>query len=920
MSIRDSDRLEAAIQGLRVAKVAIEVKARSVRRSIRRVIDHTLHKRLIGRTERELRKALEPLFREQVRSIVSRLQSMEGKGLDGLGEKSRDSSSAKLLGKVFDPEDWREDLIGRALPVLAVAKARAIVAEFLTMGVDVRREGKKSRAKLHTPSGTKASTATRWLQENPEDLDELIDLVQGAGVPGWGVLLELPERMKQRVAAQLSESFKQDYWDEISTTTGGNAETVLAEGLRDGWSIRQMADAMEESLGGDDYARTRAYNIARTESGDALNAARSQEIDSLIADVGPEVPIKKTWLSVLGPTTREAHADLDGVPADEDGLWDLNGVMVPWPGHFSLDPSQRCNCFPASTFVSGDFVGAQRAWYEGAFTEIITKSGTHLTLTINHPVVTSKGLVAAGKLNPGNQVLAYRTQIDRSFGSACCGSEASIGQMFDDLLFPSSNQIEDEPAPIEQVFEAFFSGSVVGNSSSSIEIRHAKVDDFYGDGESIKGNIEVVRTNWKLLEDGNFGQFEKRGDAIFIGPFSNLSFESSLGLTVEGFGRTNSSSSCFPCPAKPLCDCFSSIWHITPTGSLSIGVAANLDVSLNQSSRQDGPSVAGFLRETLKRYPGFVAFDEVVEVRNFFSADHVYDLQSVNGFIVAQNETLCNGIVTANCQCSIITEFGMDEDEARGLIRDYVDRQDQQGEEEGETTIGGLHVKYSPDQPRVPAGNSDGGEWVSGESGGAGPAQGGSNEGNIQEDQNSNGRTGSERESYGDAKEWKASLNKDEDKAFLAYTSSNKLCKEIRTCQNLGKCTKRSAAYVENLRSALNRSPRFEGTVYRGLVMKNEREVAKFVATVEKNGSLVDKGFMSTSKLRGVAAVFAAPIGPKGVPGIILEIKSRIGCDIGAASPHPGEKEVIMNPGSRLKYTGMKRDASDRVVLSFEEE
>ena len=63
-----------------------------------------------------------------------------------------------------------------------------------------------------------------------------------------------------------------------------------------------------------------------------------------IAELGPDVLITKVWLSALIPTTRDAHAHNDGVPADKNGMWVLNGVTVRWPADISLPPSDRINC------------------------------------------------------------------------------------------------------------------------------------------------------------------------------------------------------------------------------------------------------------------------------------------------------------------------------------------------------------------------------------------------------------------------------------------------------------------------------------------------------------------------------------------------------------------------------------------------
>ncbi len=79
-------------------------------------------------------------------------------------------------------------------------------------------------------------------------------------------------------------------------------------------------------------------------SGNALNGARKVSMDELSEELGPEVPMRAEWLSVLGTTTRDDHADLDGVPEDEEGMWTLGGIRIPWPAHYSLPPGQRCNC------------------------------------------------------------------------------------------------------------------------------------------------------------------------------------------------------------------------------------------------------------------------------------------------------------------------------------------------------------------------------------------------------------------------------------------------------------------------------------------------------------------------------------------------------------------------------------------------
>ena len=178
---------------------------------------------------------------------------------------------------------------------------------------------------------TKASTASRWLAALGD-------------APPPGVLAEFPQWMQDAIRRRLKEQMEQDYWRKINDTTRNDIEGFLADGITSGESIRTMAGKITEAFPGS-YSRARATNVARTEAGDSLNAARTESIQQLQEELGEAGRyVVRTWLSVLGNTTRDAHADLDGVPEDENGGWVLNGVWVPWPGHYDLEPGDRANC------------------------------------------------------------------------------------------------------------------------------------------------------------------------------------------------------------------------------------------------------------------------------------------------------------------------------------------------------------------------------------------------------------------------------------------------------------------------------------------------------------------------------------------------------------------------------------------------
>lgn len=340
--------LARSVIDLAVFKRRVDVRE-SVRRELRRAVCKELHIKQFEATEQDITKALIPMFEDQIKSMVERLRALEGKSF----EKSIEDQAITIADQIFNPAEWRDDLIDRALPVLALAMVRAAVAQMDVLGVNVRtkspefsfnRPKRLNRAEL-ARDGIKATTATEWLDEHPNDWDELIQAVDDVGLP-IQIMTEIPPWMQKGISKQLTNTFSKPYWDDIHKATKGVAEKILRKGLAEGFSIRRMATEMATKFGGDTrkYAKIRATRIARTESGHALNGARRASMDQLAEDLGPQVPMKPSWLSVLGDTTRDTHAMLDGVPADENGLWNLAETLVPWPAHSSLPPGERVNC------------------------------------------------------------------------------------------------------------------------------------------------------------------------------------------------------------------------------------------------------------------------------------------------------------------------------------------------------------------------------------------------------------------------------------------------------------------------------------------------------------------------------------------------------------------------------------------------
>lgn len=447
-----------------------------------------------------------------------------------------------------------------------------------------------------------------------------------------------PDWLQRAAVDSLGDTFAELYWQDVGETTATDIYNVLVAGIREGHSIARIAGEIARQCG-PAYSRTRATNVARTEMTGAMNAGHAAGMNQISAETG--LPIGKEWVSVMGSTTRPSHAAADGQQTgDPDGLFTLAGLQVPYPGHHSLPAGERCNCFPGSTLVRGRFVAATRAWYRGPLAEIVTGAGRRLTVTPQHPIATPHGWVAAGELKVGDDVLAYCPDVERAGVTG-------------------SHDVEDKPAAIEQVFEAFA-------LSGFHEVRDGQPVDFDGDGQGIVGEIEIVRPGVALLDNRKSGGQQQVAEGDFGGGDVALPSEPNGGSPAAFVDVAAAAAGGVPGAAQPAGGGVASlvVGNVGPSQSLAVGIGTDFHATFAETAGQDRAVIAGILGNLLQRNAGGVLREQVVEVRNYEAfAGHVYDLQSVHGLVVAVDERTPNrngGIVAANCQCTIISSIVME--------------------------------------------------------------------------------------------------------------------------------------------------------------------------------------------------------------------------------------------------------------------
>lgn len=312
---------------VKIATQACRTKLSQAAPAIRLAVCREIHLKQAKDADEDIEAALVPLFEDEVMAISKGLLDVQERSVTGR-TKTPLENALSAIDQVFNPKDWDEPLVNAAAPPLIITTGRAARSQLIMMHVDPIK-----------------STASNWLFDNEDiDLEDIVfDAPQGSIT--MSIATEWPSWMKRQIKEGLKESFSQPYWAKVNETTRTDVGRFVERGLLDGQSIETMARRMQpELLEEGIYARRRARNIARTESGNALNSGRRMSIDHLAEELGPEVPLTASWLSVLGNTTRDNHAIAHGQLADADGLFTLGSHRIPWPSHFSLPAEERCQC------------------------------------------------------------------------------------------------------------------------------------------------------------------------------------------------------------------------------------------------------------------------------------------------------------------------------------------------------------------------------------------------------------------------------------------------------------------------------------------------------------------------------------------------------------------------------------------------
>jgi hypothetical protein len=240
----------------------------------------------------------------------------------------------------------------------------------------------------------------------------------------------------------------------------------------------------------------------------------------------------------------------------------------------------------------GNAENGVKGWYEGPSVHLTTARGHQLTVSPEHPVLTADGWLPAKALSKGMHVFSTPA----GHGS----SDVAVADV----------DLEKPETTFEDVLDSL---AAIGGRT----FVPASADDLHGDGSFVKGEIEVVVADRRLLPVVEASRIEQPGELLL--PRTDV--ESPRGSSA----------------GAPLLDGLA-------VGGAVAGALPHFHVKGVEAATDRRAADAESVTEILAGLAAGVEADELVDVESDWFTGHAYDLQSETGAYVA------NSILVHNCR------------------------------------------------------------------------------------------------------------------------------------------------------------------------------------------------------------------------------------------------------------------------------
>lgn len=406
-----------------------------------------------------------------------------------------------------------------------------------------------------------------------------------------------------------------------------NKQIALSANMREGPAELINRLAVNIDQGPWKAVRYRAEVIARTEIARVQELGRQQRSQQL-ARANPTITFYEQVLVapiLIWPCRRCDQYDgnvytLDGQPYII-GKGKKDGPRPIYPIH--------PNCFTGYTRVKvhGLLERVFRRFYSGPMmrVEFVREDGgsEFLSVTPNHPILTSRGWIPAGQLVEGDNLISNDLSRDLAGGKL---------------------DVDNPYTTLQEIYESFSSNSFSERVSGDRR-------NFHGDGQD--GEIDVVTVDSQLLHGIESSRFEclQNGGLVFF-DHGQIAFAAQRGILSADL------SSCPSCAMLSLREGHLAHGYRVGLGnspadntvllqdifdSSSGGGVFSGNLQLGDSIQVKSDNLLGELNQVAS-----ISTTKVVSINVFEFSGHVYNLQTSTGYYAAA------GIPSKNCRCTLV--------------------------------------------------------------------------------------------------------------------------------------------------------------------------------------------------------------------------------------------------------------------------
>lgn len=346
---------------------------------------------------------------------------------------------------------------------------------------------------------------------------------------------------------------------------------------------------------------------------------------------------RKRWIAVPSVACRIclANAAKGAVPLDYARFGSVFGSGISHP------PAHPRVCVPGDTVVlpGGNIFAVSSRWYYGDMIVIRTAGGNQLTCTPNHPVLTTRGWVAAHLLKEGSYVISgdFSQQMPSVINSDSYEVPTRIEQIANSLSVPSRFIAVEVPTSSED-----FHGDGIGSEVAVIYTDYLLRDHRYVSESEHVSEDNLCRTHLQQALLDRTSMFKPLGHRLSPSfPLTRMLASGVSNVSSVGY---------YESVARPM----------LKSVKLPFRAIPYFNTSFSKYRPQRGSGYAEPTRDSIERLTGQVVLDKLISVEVITSwKGQVYNLDTEFGFYSS------NGIITQNCHCRL----DIDRDEIREMAQ-----------------------------------------------------------------------------------------------------------------------------------------------------------------------------------------------------------------------------------------------------------